>query len=255
MQAVQDAYDQALTGRQAILRGGCTFTDSDGKRVRLPDEIDEVYILCVTGDHYPAVIPQARTFLRKGDEDPDPIMMSVFDLDVVSHYLRDRFDFLYYVRQRSDHVAYFFADSELALLGFHLRHKLFPDDEYGGTLIDQSYSQLVDANFLVSRGNWPDAPAAQRLFHEWKNPQFDQLIHDIKLAAARQRDPPSVSRRRAVFPVRPSGERRRPIHQHGATTEAGHPSGRRDARCPVADARESARDHHREFPRTDPPFA
>ena len=187
MQAVQDAYDQALTGRQAILRGGCTFTDSDGKRVRLPDEIDEVYILCVTGDHYPAVIPQARTFLRKGDEDPDPIMMSVFDLDVVSHYLRDRFDFLYYVRQRSDHVAYFFADSELALLGFHLRHKLSPDDEYGGTLIDQSYSQLVDANFLVSRGNWPDAPAAQRLSHEWKNPQFDQLIHDIKLAAARQR--------------------------------------------------------------------
>ena len=186
MQAVQDAYDQALKGRQALLQGDCTFTASDGSRVRLTKDIDEVYVLCVTGDHYPAVILQARTFLSKGDDDPHPIMMSVFDLDVVSHYLRDRFDFLYYIRQRSNYVEYFFADSELALLGFHLGHKLFPDDDYTKMMIDPAFSQLVDANFLVARGNWPDAPATQKLFHTWKNPQFDALVRDIKLAAAQQ---------------------------------------------------------------------
>ena len=186
LQAVQDAYDQALKGRHALLQGDCTFTDSDGNPIRLPHQIDEVYILCVTGDHYPAVITQARVFLNQEDEDPDPIMMSVFDLDVVSYYLRDRFDFLYYMRQRSTNATYFFADNEMAFLGFHLRHKLFPDDDFSKMMIDQVYSQLVDANFLASRGNWPDAPATQRLFHTWKNPPFDQLVHDIKLAAARQ---------------------------------------------------------------------
>ena len=186
VKAVQDAYDQALKGRQALIQGDCTFTDAEGNRVRLPTRIDHVYILCVTGDHYPAVIPQARTFLSKGDEDPHPILMSVFDLDVVSHYLQDRFDFLYYIRQRTNHVEHFFADSEMALLGFHLGHKLFPEDDYNGTMIDAGFSQLVDANFLVARGNWPDAPAAQELFHTWKNPQFDALVHDIKRAAARQ---------------------------------------------------------------------
>ena len=186
VKAVQDAYDQALRGRQALLEGNCTFTDAEGKQVQLPTSIDDAYILCVTGDHYPAVILQARTYLNKRDEDPAPILMSVFDLDVVSHYLRDRFDFLYYIRQRTNHTEHFFADSEMALLGFHLGHKLFPEDGYNGTMVDAGFSQLVDANFLVARGNWPDAPAAQKLFHTWKNPQFDELVHDIKAAAARQ---------------------------------------------------------------------
>ena len=52
--------------------------------------------------------------------------MSVFDLDVVSHYLQDRFDFLYYIRQRTNHAEHFFADSELALLGFHLGAQTVP---------------------------------------------------------------------------------------------------------------------------------
>ena len=186
MKAIQDAYDQALKGRRALLRGGYTFTNPTGNQIRLPNEIDEVYILCVTGDHYPAVITQARTFLNKETEDPDPVMLSVFDLDVISFYLRDRFDFLYYIRQRSSHAAYFVADNEKALLGFHLKCKLFPDGESPERKIEPVYSQLIDANFQVARGNWPYAPAAEELFHTWKNPPFEQLVRRIKLLADRQ---------------------------------------------------------------------
>ena len=154
IQAVQDAYDQALKGSEALLQGGCTFTDADGTPVKLPTEIDDVYIVCVTGDHYPAVITQARIHLDTKAEDPHPVLMSVFDLDVVSFYLSDRFEFLYYIRQRVDHAVHFIADSEMTLLGFHLKRKLFPQDNADGMLIDASYSQLADANFLVARGNW-----------------------------------------------------------------------------------------------------
>ena len=98
--------------------------------ISLPSQVDEVYILCITGDHYPAVISQARTHLKVQDGDPQPIMMSIFDLDVVCFYLRDRFELLYYLRQRSNHTKYFFADSEMTLLGCHLNEKLFPEDDY-----------------------------------------------------------------------------------------------------------------------------
>ena len=183
MQAVQDAYDQALKGRKALLEGGCTFTDAEGNPIRLPTEIDEVYIVCVTGDHYPAVITQARIHLDKGTQDPHPVLMSVFDLDVISFYLSDRFEFLYYIKQRAAYAMHFIADTEMTLLGFHLKRKLFPRDDVDGELIEANYSQLVDANFLVARGNWPASEAADRLFHEWKNEAFDQLLADVETVA------------------------------------------------------------------------
>ena len=71
----------------------------------------------------------------------------------------------------------------MSLLGFHLRHKLFPDESYNNTMVDPGYGQLVDANFLAAKGTWPKSEASNRLFHTWKNEVFDELVKDIKLAA------------------------------------------------------------------------
>ena len=182
--AVQDSYDQAITARKALIDGGYRLSDATGAAISLPHRVDEVYILCLTGDHYPAVITQARVYLKRQDGDPHPILLSIFDLDLVCYYLRDRFDFLYYLRQRSAHAMYFMADSEISLIGFHLKHKLYPDESYDMTGIDSGYGQLVDANFLASRGNWPHTEASDRLFHTWKNEAFNELVEDIKLAAS-----------------------------------------------------------------------
>ena len=181
--AIQDAYDQGIAGRKALLEGNCELICEDGVPINLPSQVDEVYILCITGDHYPAVISQARTHLKVQDGDPDPIMMSIFDLDVVCFYLRDRFEFLYYLRQRSNHTEYFLAGSEMELLGCHLNEKLFPEEDYTLRYLDPSYAQLIDANFQVARGDWPGDGVPDRLFHKWKNEVFDKLVDDIKLAA------------------------------------------------------------------------
>ena len=181
--AVQDAYDQAISARRALIDGGYSLIDANGATITLPDNVDEAYILCVTGDYYPAVLPQARIYLRVQDKDPHPILLSIFDLDLVSYYLKDRHEFLYYLRQRSTHAIYFVADSEVSLLGFHLRHKLFPDQSYDMMGMDNSYGQLVDADFLASRGNWHKSDASERLFHTWRNEAFDELVEDIKQAA------------------------------------------------------------------------
>ena len=184
--AVQEGYKQALSGRIALIEQGFELTDSSDKPIALPNEIDEVYVLCVTGDYYPAVLLQARGFLEKEEEYPFPVVLSLFDLDIVSHYLSDKYEFLHYLRQRSNHYEYYLADSELAMLGFHLQHKLFPDESYHDMAIDPAYAQLVEANFLSARGNFPTSEASARLLHTWRNEEFEQLLLDIKLAVSRQ---------------------------------------------------------------------
>ena len=50
------------------------------------------------------------------------------------------YDFLYYIRQRSAHADRLVASSEMALLGYHLKHKLFPDEEYDVAMVDEGYT-------------------------------------------------------------------------------------------------------------------
>ena len=179
--AVQDAYDQAVKAKRALMEDGYEFVDEVGEPVALEGKVDEAYILCISGDNYPAVMTQAKIHLDRRDEDVHPILISTFDLDVITHYLKDRYDFLYYIRQRSAHADRLVASSEMALLGYHLKHKLFPDEEYDVAMVDEGYTSLVDANFLVARGGWPESESSSRVFHEWKNDTFNELVEDIKL--------------------------------------------------------------------------
>ena len=181
--AVQEAFGQAVRAKRALMEDGYEFVDEVGQPVELEGRVDEAYILCISGDHYPAVMTQARTHLDRGDEDVHPILISTFDLDVITFYLKDRYDFLYYIRQRSAHAERLVANSEMALLAHHLKHKLFPYEDYDVAMVDEGYTTLVDANFLVTRGGWPESESSGRVFHEWKNETFDDLVEDIKLAA------------------------------------------------------------------------
>ena len=183
VQAFQSAFDQAIEGKKALTEEGYELIADNGEPLAIKSHVDETYILCISGDHYPAVMTQARIFLNKGEVDIHPLLISLFDLDVITFYLRDRYEFLYYLRQRSNHAERFLASSEMALLAWHLKHKLFPEKGYDGALVDEGYIGLLDANFLVARGDWPESESSSRLFHGWKNETFNELVEDIKLAA------------------------------------------------------------------------
>ena len=165
--AVQDAYDQAIAARRALLDGGYMLSEAGGAAISLPHELDEVYILCLTGDYYPAALTQARVSLKRQGTDPHPILLSIFDLDPVCHYLKDKYEFLYYLRQRSTYALHFMADSELSLIGYHLKHKLFPDENYDMTGVDRGYGQLVDANGNGNGRHDNESPEAQRSPFSW----------------------------------------------------------------------------------------
>ena len=180
-EAVQDAYEQALLSRKAVFEAGSSLTVGEERLVRLKETIDEAYLICLTGDHYPAVTTQVESYLQKGEGDPYPLAMSIFDLDIVTSYLEDPFDLLYYLRQRSAHAAHFKSDSEMALLAFHLRNKLYPSEEADLTYIDQGMAGLIDANFPVAKGHYPKTKAANRLFHQWRNEEFERLVRQVKM--------------------------------------------------------------------------
>jgi len=106
-------------------------------------------------------------------------------LDVVTFYLDEPFDLLYYLRLRSTHAKFFFAQSEVALLAFHLNRKLLPPEGRDFEDVPESLAQLIDANYPVARGFVPKTDAADKLVNQWKNPEFNRLVTQVKEAENR----------------------------------------------------------------------
>ncbi len=179
--AVQDAYNQALLSRNYLLETDETLTVNEERVIQVKENIDDAYIICATGDHYPAINIQTKSYLKKKATDPYPVVQSVFDLETISFYLRDPYDFIYYARQRTIHASHFEAESEMAFLGFHLNQKLFPTDGYDVTVISRYYAHLIDLSFPVLKGEHPFSDSAFKVFHKWKNDDFDVLVNEVKV--------------------------------------------------------------------------
>lgn len=182
--AVQDAYDQGMVSREAILNRSARFLDENGKEILLPEEINEVYIMGLTTENYPSLVHQVHLMLVKESHDPFPLFLSVFDLELLVHYLKDPYDFLYYVRQRIDLMDYFRADEELVYLGYHLDRKLWRIDGYDHGMIETDFGGIIDRNYyphktgLLHLLREKDDPIQNR----WKDPRFDVFVKELKSA-------------------------------------------------------------------------
>ena len=179
--AIQSAYEQGLVARSAITSGGVTFRDSNGAKLELPDTIDDVYIVCLTGEDYPATVAQIKKYLARNPNDPYPLAISLFDLEVISYYLDNPVDLLYYLRQRTVHHDYFVSVSELSFLGYHLVERLIPFSKSDLLYIDpQSYFLHIDSDYMVEKGQYPESARPENKFWDWRNPQFDELVATLK---------------------------------------------------------------------------
>lgn len=180
--AVQDAYYQGLVSRKAVIDKSARFYDENGKEIFLSNKIDEVYIMGLTTENYPSLTHQVSMMLVKKEEDPYPFVLSVFDLEILVHYLKDPYDFLYYVRQRINLADYFFADEELVYLGYHIKQKLWRIDRCDWVTLENDFAGIITRNYYpyklgishqLSDG---DDPISNR----WVNPKFDLFIEKIK---------------------------------------------------------------------------
>jgi hypothetical protein len=180
--AVQAAYDQGLECRQLLIDHQVAVVTADGMTLNLP-HVKDAYVACVLSDHYPALAHQVDNYLKKDDTDPYPIVVSLFDLDLMAFYLADPFEFGYYLRQRSDLADYYKTDEEAALLALHLKQKLFRTPGVDRVAVPGDVAQFIDANFPAAKGRVRRTEAADRLFATWKNDDFERLLNDLKAAA------------------------------------------------------------------------
>ncbi|HMR72938.1 MAG TPA: hypothetical protein PKD68_02925 [Candidatus Saccharibacteria bacterium] len=180
--AIQDAYDQGIVSRQAILnQEGIVFELADGTVINPGETIDEAYIICVTASVYPAQMVQSMQYLKRQDDDPVPIATSLLDIDIITYYLQDPYDFLYYIQQRVLLHDNIHAESEIALLGYHLKYRLYIDpNEADKMYLDSSYGQLIDAD-IMHRAGYADEPKEKdKLRMRLDNELYHKIVSELK---------------------------------------------------------------------------
>lgn len=178
--AVQDAYDQGMLSRQKILEKKASFFDEKGSEITLSEEIDEVYIMAITTENYPSLSHQSDVMLDKAGDDPYPIVLTVFDLELLVHYLNDPYDFLYYIKQRTSLMDYFKADEEIAYLGYHLDRKLWKIPNMDACGIDSVFAKLIDRNYYPLKAGLEVSDEGDAIKQRWKDENFDQLCNELK---------------------------------------------------------------------------
>lgn len=181
-EAVQSAYEQGLLARNQILSGNTFLTQRDGTEIKLSESINEVYILTVTTDNYPALAFQVHNFLQKDDKDPFPVTINLYDLDLLTQYLPDPYDFLFYVNQRITLAPIIFGSTEIACLGYHLTQKLHvdPNNKPDRIHIAQDFGQLIDDDVVRQRYGSEEEKKKGKIRQKWKNHNFIKLIDQIK---------------------------------------------------------------------------
>ena len=179
-EAVQDAYEQAWVARKNLLDRSSRFVGNDGAEIPISEGIDEVYMLIVTTENYPSLTHQAHTLLSLRENSPAPLAFTVFDLELVAHYLRDPYDFLYYIRQRVGLIENFYADEEMVFLGFHLAQRLCKPHNADFCALESQWGQAIDRNYYPFKAGLHVPDDGDTIKARWKDEKFDLLCNEIK---------------------------------------------------------------------------
>ena len=189
-QAIQEAYEQGLVSRRLLLSSEHTLLDSDGNPIDLPGFIEDAYVICLTLDHFPALPSMTNTFLEKQTGAPYPVAMSVFDLDMLTTYLSDPFEFTHYIDQRIRWTEPVIGSCEASFLASYLKEGLSLPMKVGSALLTESMSGMIDEDFPTTRGRNQLLSellgidslknTTGELRNRWRNSQFQPVIDLLK---------------------------------------------------------------------------
>jgi hypothetical protein len=179
-EAIQEAFEQGLKCKEQINLKNSSFVDENGTEIILPEQIDDCYIMCGTTEVYHALNFQLEELLHKKEDDPYPIGLSIFDLELIAHYLSDPYSFLYYIRQRTTLAEYYKSISEIDLLGYHLTNKIYKPPDSSIISVDSSFAQLIDRNYYPYKAGLNISNKGDVLTKRWYNKDFENLCDELK---------------------------------------------------------------------------
>lgn len=168
-ESIQKGYDQALRTLNYICSNQhARFVSKNGKLLCEFEntDFDEYQLLIVTQESFGALTTDLSILLSKTPDDPYPVAISLFDLELLVSRLNEPTGLLKYLRQRVELHGHVFSHDELDYAGYYL--------SYGN--LDFSRQLKVEPNGLIVLG-----PEFSRIFDlDWFRKHGFNVEDDIK---------------------------------------------------------------------------
>lgn len=176
--AIQDSYDQAVDCAEALKDPNLRFETSDGVTVRIPNELTQIFPICVVADHYPALVSQADQFLVQRDvaDVQSPLVMDIFTLDAMAEMLDRPLRFLSYLELRAMYGAKVQIHHEITLLSYHLKYNLWLDDEYDMVALEDDFAADLEIALGARRLGLPGKRTPDGILTACAGRHLDKLI-------------------------------------------------------------------------------
>ena len=178
--AIQHSYDQGLSCAKLLSDKNNTLVTNIGTPLNVRRDFEEIFILCVISDHYPALSFQAKQFLKyeKHKIIKPPFIMDVFFLDVLCEFLQSPLHFLNYLHRRLSYFEKILSSNELAVLSYHLTNNLWIDGNSNMVLADD-LAVYVDSAMVVRRNKIPGEFIPKGILTKFKGTAFEKILSQI----------------------------------------------------------------------------
>lgn len=145
--AVTDAFEQSKLAEESIVSNKFKFiSKSDQKEIDFSN-IKEVYSICIVLDSYPAIT--AHTRLSFSYLSRVPIAMSIFDLEIITSYLKSFDDLFDYFKKRTHLSSYLVATSELSFISHYLKNNIYKLNDSDMLYLDADFAQYFDHDYYL----------------------------------------------------------------------------------------------------------
>lgn len=180
--AIQDAYDQAYSCANFILKSNYKLFNNQGIELNIERNLIRIYPLCVVSDHYPALAFQTRYFLNFNETEviKPPFVMDVFFLDIVTEFLESPLYLLSYIERRSDYYNKTLSVHEITILAYHLLCNLSFDDKYNVMYLDDDIGAELNIAILARHEGIPGRKTPKGILTKFKDTNLGRIIEQIE---------------------------------------------------------------------------
>lgn len=180
--AIQDSYDQAMDCAAALRDPSLRFSTPDGAIVEVPDNLKQIFPICLVADHYPALAFQTDQFLVRREVPAvlAPLVIDVFTLDVMTEILSRPLRFLSYLELRSLFGSRVSIHHEITLLAYHIKYNLWLDDEYDFVALEDDFAADLEIAMGARRTGLPGKKTPDGILTAIVGRRIDSLIKAIE---------------------------------------------------------------------------
>lgn len=180
--AIQDSYDQAMDCAAALRDPSLHFSTPDGAPVEIPDNLTQIFPICLVADHYPALAFQTDQFLVRRELPAvlAPLIIDVFTLDVMAEMLDRQLRFLSYLELRSLFGSKVSIHHEITLLAYHIKYNLWLDDEFDMVMLEDDFAADLEIAMGARRVGLPGKKTPAGILTAIADRHIDALIETIE---------------------------------------------------------------------------